>query len=156
MDLSTRNLEQALSIRRQIDALERRLKGLVGGAGGGAAAPASRGRGGKRRLAGSARPKMAAAASAPLGRFCGARLSWSRRRTHIVCIRPRQNRGGSARTLGPVSCRQKRWRWQNGWWQTSWWRNYRGWSPSPFAIDESALGSPAKRKAKIDWWGRLI
>src|SRR5713101_7748533 len=31
MDLSTRNLEQALSIRRQIDALERRLRGLVRG-----------------------------------------------------------------------------------------------------------------------------
>jgi len=34
MDLSTRSLEQALSVRRQIDALERRLRGLVGGGGG--------------------------------------------------------------------------------------------------------------------------
>ena len=37
MDLSTRNLMQALSVRRQIDALERRLRGLVGGSGGGGA-----------------------------------------------------------------------------------------------------------------------
>src|SRR5437588_199321 len=42
MDLSTRNLEQALSIRRQIDALERRFRGLVGGAGGGGATVGSR------------------------------------------------------------------------------------------------------------------
>src|ERR1043166_4763997 len=69
MDLSTRNLEQALSIRRQIDALERRLRGLVGGTGGGAAAPASRGRGGKRRLSASARAKIAAAARARWARF---------------------------------------------------------------------------------------
>ena len=32
MDLSLRQLEQAVSLRRQIDALERRFAGLVGGA----------------------------------------------------------------------------------------------------------------------------
>lgn len=70
MDLSTRNLEQALSIRRQIDALERRLRGLVGGTGGGTvAAPARRGRGGKRQLSASARAKIAAAARARWARF---------------------------------------------------------------------------------------
>jgi hypothetical protein len=31
MDLSLRQLEQAVSIRRQIDVLERRFAGLVGG-----------------------------------------------------------------------------------------------------------------------------
>jgi hypothetical protein len=31
MDLSLRQLEQAVSLRRQIDALERRFAGLVGG-----------------------------------------------------------------------------------------------------------------------------
>jgi len=68
MDLSTRKLEQALSIRRQIDALERRLRGLVGGAGGGATAVAPQ-RGGKRRLSASARAKIAAAARARWARF---------------------------------------------------------------------------------------
>ena len=62
MDLSTRNLEQALSIRRQIDALERRLRGFVGGAGGGASAAPRRG--GRRRMSPSARAKIAAAARA--------------------------------------------------------------------------------------------
>jgi hypothetical protein len=63
MDLSTRNLEQALSIRRQIDALERRFRGLVGGASGGAPAVGAR-RGGRRHLSAAARAKIAAAARA--------------------------------------------------------------------------------------------
>lgn len=69
MDLSTRKLEQALSIRRQIDALERRLRSLVGGTGGAATAPAAPRRGGKRRLSASARAKIAAAARARWARF---------------------------------------------------------------------------------------
>jgi|SRR5690348_1648348 hypothetical protein len=70
MDLSTRELEQALSIRRQIDALERRLRGLVGGTGGGMNAPARRsGAGGRRRLSAAARAKIAAAARARWARF---------------------------------------------------------------------------------------
>jgi hypothetical protein len=68
MDLSTRNLKQALSIRRQIDALERRLRGLVGGTGGGGPTAAPR-RGGKRRLSAAARAKIAAAARARWARF---------------------------------------------------------------------------------------
>ena len=68
MDLSTRNLEQALAIRRQIDALERRLRGLVGGTGGGAVSATPR-RGGKRQLSASARAKIAAAARARWARF---------------------------------------------------------------------------------------
>jgi hypothetical protein len=70
MDLSTRNLEQALSIRRQIDALERRLRGLVDGTGGGGAAKAAPAwRGGKRQLSAGARAKIAAAARARWARF---------------------------------------------------------------------------------------
>ena len=72
MDLSTRNLEQALAIRRQIDALERRLRGLVGGTGSSATTVAPR-RGGKRRLSASARSKIAAAARARWARFRAAR-----------------------------------------------------------------------------------
>jgi hypothetical protein len=71
MELSTRNLEQALSIRRQIDALERRLRGLVGGTGGAAvttAAPTRR-RGARRHLSAAARAKIAAAARARWARF---------------------------------------------------------------------------------------
>ena len=69
MDLSTRNLEQALSIRRQIDALERRFRGLVGGAGGGAMA--ARRRGPSRRMSAAARAKIAAAARARWARIKG-------------------------------------------------------------------------------------
>jgi hypothetical protein len=70
MDLSTRNLEQALSIRRQIDALERRLRSLVGGSGGIVAKGlAPQRRGGKRQLSPAARAKIAAAARARWARF---------------------------------------------------------------------------------------
>ena len=68
MDLSTRNLEQALSIRRQIDALERRFRVLVGGMSGGVSAAAPRS-GGKRRMSAAARAKIAAAARARWARF---------------------------------------------------------------------------------------
>jgi len=68
MDLSTRNLEQALSIRRQIDALERRLRGLVGSTGGGVSTAAPR-RGGKRRMSAASRAKIAEAARARWARF---------------------------------------------------------------------------------------
>jgi len=74
MDLSTRNLQQALSIRRQIDALERRLTGLVGGTGGGMATAPAR-RGGRRRLSAAARAKIAAAARARWARFRAGRGS---------------------------------------------------------------------------------
>ena len=47
MDLSLRQLEQAVSIRRQIDVLERRFAGLVGG--GRATTSAGRKTGGGRR-----------------------------------------------------------------------------------------------------------
>ena len=58
MDLSLRRLEQAVSVRRQIDALERRFAGLVGG--GRATTGAGRKTGGGRR-----RRTMSAAATMP-------------------------------------------------------------------------------------------
>lgn len=70
MDLSTRNLEQALSIRRQIDALQRRLNSLVaGGARAGGAAVSPRRDAGRRKLSATARAKIAAAARARWARF---------------------------------------------------------------------------------------
>jgi len=70
MDLSTRNLEQALSIRRKIETLERRLTSLVSSFGWGVGAVTSpRRRGGRRRLSASARAKIAAAARARWARF---------------------------------------------------------------------------------------
>ena len=63
MDLSLSQLEQAVSIRRQIDALERRFAGLVGG--GRATTSAGRKtRGGRRRrtMSAATRAKIAAAA----------------------------------------------------------------------------------------------
>ena len=63
MDLSLRQLEQAVSIRRQIDALERRFTGLVGG--GRATTSAGRKTGGGRRrrtMSAATRAKIAAAA----------------------------------------------------------------------------------------------
>ena len=76
MELSTRNLEQALLIRRQIDALEKRLRAIVGGA---TAATAARRRG-RRQMSPTARGKIAAAA----------RARWAR----IKSGRPGKKRGG--------------------------------------------------------------
>ena len=60
MDLSEAALEQALSIRRQITALERRFSSLLGGRTAGAR-PSG---GGRRPLSAAARAKIAAAARA--------------------------------------------------------------------------------------------
>lgn len=68
MDLSIRNLEQALSIRRQIDALQRRLTSLVGGQAGGATTQRGR-RSGQRRMSAASRAKIAAAARARWARL---------------------------------------------------------------------------------------
>src|ERR1051325_1440556 len=69
MDLSLRNLEEAVSIRRQIDNLERRLNTLVGGsAGHGAATSCRRGR---RRMSAATRAKLSAAARARWARQRG-------------------------------------------------------------------------------------
>ena len=68
MNLSTRNLQQALSIRRKIDALQRRLNKLVSSQAGSTTTPRGR-RGGRRRLSAAARAKIAAAARARWARF---------------------------------------------------------------------------------------
>jgi hypothetical protein len=83
MDLSTRNLEQALSIRRQIDALERRFRGLVSGAGvgGGGAAPR---RGSRRRMSAAVRAKIAAAARARWARIKGRAKAGKKRKGGIT------------------------------------------------------------------------
>lgn len=70
MTLSVRNLEQALSIRRQIDSLQRRLTSLVSSVGWGVGATTSpRRRAGRRKLSAAARGKIAAAARARWARF---------------------------------------------------------------------------------------
>ena len=68
MDLSTRNLEQALAIRRRIDSLQRQLNSLVGGQAGGTTTP-GRHRAGLRKMSAAARAKIAAAARARWARF---------------------------------------------------------------------------------------
>ena len=64
MNLSTRDLEQALSIRRKIDALQRRLNSLVGRPGASVTTSSSKLTGGRRGLSAAARTKFAAAARA--------------------------------------------------------------------------------------------
>src|SRR5437762_13127694 len=57
MDTSARALQEAISIRRQIDSLENRLSSILG-----ASAPSSLGRGGRRRISAATRAKLDAAA----------------------------------------------------------------------------------------------
>src|SRR6266480_4481547 len=59
MDTSTRALQEAISIRRQIDALEKRLSSILG-----ASSPGPSTRGGRRRMSAATRAKLAAAAKA--------------------------------------------------------------------------------------------
>jgi hypothetical protein len=93
MDLSTRNLEQALSIRRQIEALQRRLNNLVGGQAGRTTTPGRR-RAGQRKMSAAARAKIAAAARARWARFRAGRgraktaKKGGRRRGGITAARP--------------------------------------------------------------------
>ena len=68
MDLSLEKLKEAVSLREQIQALERRISSLFGGGGGQQVSPAakgSRGRGrGRRAVSAATRAKLAAAAKA--------------------------------------------------------------------------------------------
>jgi len=83
MDLSLSQLEQAVSIRRQIDVLERRFAGLVGG--GRATTSAGRKTGGGRRrrtMSAATRAKIAAAARRRWARVRGKRAA--------VCVRQRE------------------------------------------------------------------
>ena len=67
MDLSLRELEQAVGIRRQINALEKRYANLFGGKTGGAPKGGRQGR----RMSAAARAKIAAAARARWARIKG-------------------------------------------------------------------------------------
>jgi hypothetical protein len=58
MDISVEALQEALSIRRQIDTLQKRLSSILGGS----PASAAPGRGGRRRMSAATRAKLAAAA----------------------------------------------------------------------------------------------
>jgi len=69
MDLSLRDLEEAVSIRRQMDTLQKRLANLVGGRS--IAAPRAGRRG--RKMSAAARAKIAAAARARWARIKGRR-----------------------------------------------------------------------------------
>jgi len=59
MDTSARALQEAISIRRQIDALENRLSSILG-----TSTPGAATRGGRRRMSAATRAKLAAAARA--------------------------------------------------------------------------------------------
>jgi hypothetical protein len=76
MDLSLRQLEEAVSLRRQIDSLERRFAGLVGGGRATSSAGAKTGGGRRRRrrtMSPATRAKIAAAARARWARVRGGR-----------------------------------------------------------------------------------
>jgi hypothetical protein len=64
MDISVKALQEAISIRRQIDALEKHLSSILGGA---TAAPPTRG--GRRHVSAATRAKLAAAARARWARM---------------------------------------------------------------------------------------
>ena len=89
MDISTQDLEQAISIRRQIDALEQRLASLIGRSRGSARAhparsPSAGGKG--KRFSAATRAKLAAAA----------RARWARVRSGkgTGASAPKKKRGG--------------------------------------------------------------
>jgi hypothetical protein len=64
MNISTKALQKAVSIRRQIDTLEKRLSSILGGA------PASVAtRGGRRRMSAATRAKLVATARARWARL---------------------------------------------------------------------------------------
>src|SRR6266480_863815 len=75
MDLSLKNLEQAVSLRRQIDSLEKRFASLIGG---GTSRSASRGSSrpaGQRRVSAATRAKLAAAARARWAKQKGGKVT---------------------------------------------------------------------------------
>jgi len=81
--ISLKSLEEAVSIRRQIDTLERRLASVLG-----SASQRSTAQTGRRRMSGATRAKLAAAARArwarqKAGRKTG-RMTTSRKKTGIT------------------------------------------------------------------------
>jgi hypothetical protein len=77
MDVSVKALEEAVSIRRQIDSLEKRLSAILSGA---RARPAE----GARRVSAATRAKLAAAA----------RARWVRIKASKKAVAPRKKKGG--------------------------------------------------------------
>jgi len=77
MDLSLRRLEEAVGVRRQIDALEQRLAALVGGgrSTSTSTSTSSRRTTGRRTMSAATRAKIAAAARAGLGLEAGGKLA---------------------------------------------------------------------------------
>jgi hypothetical protein len=80
MDTSFKALQEAISIRRQIDTLEKRLSSIIGV---GAATAASVARGGRRRMSAATRAKLAAAA----------RARWARQKAGMKTA-PAKKKGG--------------------------------------------------------------
>jgi hypothetical protein len=78
MDISTKALQEAISIRRQIDALEKRFSSVLGGSP--SSAPTREGR---RRMSAATRAKLAAAA----------RARWARIKTGTKTT-PKRKKGG--------------------------------------------------------------
>jgi hypothetical protein len=80
MDTSAKALQEAISIRRKIDALEKRLTSIIG-VGAAPAGPVARG--GRRRMSAATRAKLAAAA----------RARWARRKAGMKTT-PAKKKGG--------------------------------------------------------------
>jgi len=81
MDTSTRALQEAISIRRQIDALENRLSSILG-----ASSPGPSTREGRRRMSAATRAKLAAAAKA----------RWARQKAGVKTTAPKRKGGITA------------------------------------------------------------
>jgi hypothetical protein len=80
MDISLNSLEEALSIRRQMDTLEKRLSTLLGGSPSTAALTHK----GKRRMSAQARTKIAAAM----------RARWAKRKGRTTVAKTAKKKGG--------------------------------------------------------------
>jgi hypothetical protein len=87
MALSLKQLEEALRLRRQIDALEKRLTSIIG-VGAAPAGPVARG--GRRRMSAATRSKLAAAA----------RARWAR---GDILTGAKKKKSGDIPTLNPGS-----------------------------------------------------
>jgi len=85
MDLSLKSLEEAVSIRRQMENLQRRLNSILGGS---ASAPSRQG--GRRRMSAATRAKLSAAA----------RARWAKRKGSSAKSASRKKKGGGLTAAG--------------------------------------------------------
>src|ERR1700704_1529316 len=85
MDVSLKSLEEAVSIRRQMENLQRRLNSILGGS---ASAPSPRG--GRRRMSAATRAKLSAAA----------RARWAKRKGSSAKSASRKKKGGGLTAAG--------------------------------------------------------